>query len=290
VSADLLDELLVRAIVEGNDASFEDLAKLGPCVVSAFGGWLDGRHVLQIPSGRDREFIDNTSTLSCRLARRFPDEYLARFNSARWLTDSFVLLGLGWTGRSEALPVLIQALFSEAPGVTRLSAAIALGLLPGPDSVQVLVKALDDHEYLVQYHAITSLGQIGDKDALDRLLLIAATPSSPGIAMIAPRAARNLAQRLSVEVQVPEPRLSEVATTQVEARRRVSAIARSASALQSRPSKSSIRLGDASFSLSVPYRQDEMRSTSFVIDADVESSKDRKRERQHLRRVNHDVP
>jgi HEAT repeat protein len=98
---------------------------------------------------------------------------------------------------------------SRAPGVTRLSAAIALANLPGADSVAAPTEALNDQEYLVQYHSIRSLGQIGDRAALDRLLTIPADPPSRGIALVASQAAARLARRLGLNIQVPQPDLSK---------------------------------------------------------------------------------
>ena len=89
-----------------------------------------------------------------------------------------------------------------------MAAPIALGRLPGPEAVEALTRALDDQEYLVQYHSINSLGQVGDRQSLDRLTEIAANPPNRGIAMVAPRAASNLASRLGVAVDVPSPDMS----------------------------------------------------------------------------------
>jgi HEAT repeat protein len=202
VNRNELNQLLAEAIVTADDASFEALAAAGPEAVGSFRASLAAESKLQLPLGRDREFIDNTTALSGPLARQFPDAYLAAFNSERWVDNSFVLVGLGYTGRAAAKPMLIQALRSRAPGVTRLSAAIALGYLPGADPVAALMKALDDEEHQVQYHSIRSLGQIGDRAALDRLLAIAADPANRGIAIGAPEAAARLARRLGMNIQV----------------------------------------------------------------------------------------
>ena len=206
MATDRLDDLLRQVVVSGDDASFEKLVQVGPEVVERFRACLAGEHRVEAPS--DRNAMDNTMTLSCRLARQFPDEFVTAFNSRRWIDSSFVLAGLSWTGRSEVTPILIEALGSDAPGATRLSAAKSLASFPGPESVRALMEALDDSEYLIQYHAINSLGQIGDAVSLDRLLAIAANPPSRGIALVAPRAAKNLAERLGLRVEVPEPDMS----------------------------------------------------------------------------------
>ena len=201
--------LLRLAIVVGDDSSFEELAGFGGMAVIRFCEYLDGQFHLDLPGGWDRAFANNTASLSRRLAESFPGEYLSSFNSSRWITSSFVLSGLGCTGRDEVKPVLIEALFSSAPETTRLHAAIALGCFPGADSVSALIRALDDDEYLVKYHSVESLGRIGDKLALDRLLAIAGNPPSRGIAVVAPRAAATLAWRLGVVIEAPKPDLSQ---------------------------------------------------------------------------------
>lgn len=194
---DPLDILLRDAIVAADDRSFDALAVAGSGAVQRFHDLLSGEHAIDLPAGRDRELIDNTTDISCRLAARFPDDYLAAFNNPRWLASGFVLAGLGYTRRSEAQPLLIDALQSNAPGVTRLAAASALATIPGPEAVRALLQALDDPEYLVQYHAIRSLGAIGDRTALDRLMPLATDPPNRGIGEVAGRAVKSLAGRLS---------------------------------------------------------------------------------------------
>lgn len=194
---DPLDDLLRDAILAAADRSFEALAVAGADAVKRFHDLLAGEHAIDLPKGRDRELIDNMTDISCRLAARFPDDYLAAFNNRRWVASGFVLTGLGYTRRQEAQPLLIDALQSDAPGVTRLSAASALATIPGPEAVRALLQALDDDDYLVQYHAIRSLGAIGDRTSLDRLIPLATNPPNRGIGEVAARAVKSLTDRLS---------------------------------------------------------------------------------------------
>jgi len=195
---DELDTLLQTAIVKGEEESCEALLEAGEASVTRFHEWLSGDRRISLPTGRDREFIDTTTTVSCRLAARFPDRYVALFNSPRWATYSLVVAGLGYTRKPEVIPLLIEALFSDAPGVTRLSAASALGFFPGDESVGALLKALVDDDYLVRYHAIMSLGSVGDRVALDRIRSLAETSANRGIVLAAAKAVRSIASRLGV--------------------------------------------------------------------------------------------
>jgi hypothetical protein len=215
MDGDEMDQLLVGAIIAADDSGFEALVAAGPAGVEAFRSWLAGERKVQIPRGRDRELIDNTAALSARLAEQFPEAFLAAFNSPRWVNESFVLIGLGYTGRPEAKPLLIQALGSRASSDVRLNAAIALAHLPGADATGALIEALDDKEYLVQYHSIRSLGQIGDRAALDRLLTLAADPPNRGIAIVTSEAVARLADRLGLTIQLPEPDMSRWAPLRV---------------------------------------------------------------------------
>jgi hypothetical protein len=193
---DEIGGLLRRAIVDIDDESLAALVAAGPMTVGRFRDFMNGTRKLDLPSGRSREFIDNFMAISCHLAAQFPDEYLATFNDRRWMKSGFALAGLGYTRRREAVPLLIDALDSDAHWGVRLDAARALGMFPEPDAVAALLRALDDGDYLVQYHAIQSLGQIGDREALDRLTLLASRPPSKAIGDQAARAVNNLTDRL----------------------------------------------------------------------------------------------
>jgi hypothetical protein len=188
--------LLREAIINADEQSLRVLLGAGSAAVARLRDFLDGTHKLDLPKGRDREFIDNTMAVSCWLAAQLPDEYLAAFNNRRWMKSSAVLAGLGYTRRREAVPLLVATLDSDAFWGARLDAARALALFPQPDAVAALLRALDDPEYLVQYHAIQSLGQAGDREALDRLTSLATNPPSQAIGDQATRAAKNLADRL----------------------------------------------------------------------------------------------
>lgn len=200
-----VEDRLRDAVIHPDEATVESLLEAGPEGVVRFRDWQAGELSLSLPSGRDREFIDNTTAVSSRLASRFPDKYVETFAEVRWIRNSFILTGLGYTGRPDAEPILISALFSEAPGVTRLSAAVALRHFPTQSSVEALSRALDDSDYLVQYHAIESLGAVGDRSVLERLLQLAGNGPNRGIEHAARGAVRTLARRLGVPIAAMPP-------------------------------------------------------------------------------------
>lgn len=204
------DQLLRTAIVRGSEDTLTALDAAGPSAIHRFRDLLSSRLRLEFPQMDMTTFCDHMMAVSCHLASRFPGEYVATFNSAQWQRYSEVLAGLGYTGRPQVRQTLIDALSRRQLGITRFNAARALGRFPGPDSVQALLRVVadEDEDYLVQYHAIQSLGQIGDGTALEQLLAIAAKPPNRGIAMIAPKVAAGLARRLGVSVQVPRPDMS----------------------------------------------------------------------------------
>ena len=201
---EMVNDRLRDAIVEGDEASWEALAAAGPIAVESFRDLLAGERRPGFPTGRDRDLIDNTTSVSCRLASRFPDEYVAAFRAPRWRSVAWVLDGYGYTRLPEVRPILIEALLSDLDWTTRMSAASSLGSFPGTESVQALLAVLDDPEYLIRYHAIRSLGTIGDQAALDRLLPLVTDPASRGVAMAATAAVRSITGRLGVMVDLPE--------------------------------------------------------------------------------------
>ncbi len=75
-------------------------------------------------------------------------------------------------------------------------AARTLRELPGDDTVRALVRALDDREYLVQYHAIGSVGEVGDRAVLDLLRPLVRSPNR-GIALAATEAVTKLTERFA---------------------------------------------------------------------------------------------
>jgi len=199
-----LAELLKTAFVNGDDASAEALLAVGPSAVTVFHDWRTQTIRLELPKTPDpRWLFDHMSYVSGRLGARFPEEYAQLFADSRWIEDTFVLVGLGYTRRAEAEAILIEALFSGASEFTRLSAASSLRHFPTPEANKALLGALDDPDYLVQYHAIRSLGAVGGREALERLLQLAADPPGRAAAHVVPSAIRSIADRLGLEVEMP---------------------------------------------------------------------------------------
>ncbi|MBD8870111.1 HEAT repeat domain-containing protein [Nocardioides donggukensis] len=91
---------------------------------------------------------------------------------------------LGLLGDVSAVPLLLDALGDEAPGL-RAAAAEALGRIGVPQAIPGLTAALDEPEELVRRSAAAALGDIGDPRAaegLDRALTEASRLTSRAIA------------------------------------------------------------------------------------------------------------
>ena len=146
-----LDQFLSDALIVGDDTSLEALVDQGPIAVECFRAWLAGELRVEFPKvGDPRPFMDNWTETSCVLASRFPEVFLATFNSSRWAEHYGVLIGLGCTGRAEAVPLLCQVLLSGANRFHRVDAAISLGRLPSSaDSIAALMKGIEDEYGLV---------------------------------------------------------------------------------------------------------------------------------------------
>jgi hypothetical protein len=192
-----LDLLLTTAIIDGSDHSYEAFGAIGPAALRHFRDYLSGARQIPLPRVSDpRGQMDNETGLSCWLGGRYPEEYLATFNSTEWLRFADVVTGLGCTRLPAATATLIAVLEGDGDVWVRLSAARSLRHLPGDDTVRALLRALDDGEYLVQYHAIGSLGAVGDRAVLDRLRPLVSSPHR-GIALVAAEAVAKLTERFA---------------------------------------------------------------------------------------------
>jgi hypothetical protein len=74
------------------------------------------------------------------------------------------------------------------------------------DATTALTAALDDPEFLVRYHAVESLGAIGDDAVLRRLAQLLEDPPDRAAEGAARSAARAISGRLGIEIALPEPR------------------------------------------------------------------------------------
>jgi hypothetical protein len=197
-SGGVVRRLLRDALLMADELRIESLSGEGRKAIDALAAYLLHQFDLGFPPGKGKAIADNLMWVSCQLAARLPNEYLAVFNFARWQTESCVLEGLGYTRSAEARPILIDALFGEGADMTRLDAASALGMIPGVESITPLLRALDDSEYLVRYQAIVALGKIGNEAALERLRSLADSPEL-GIAAVARQAVETLSIRLRLD-------------------------------------------------------------------------------------------
>lgn len=192
-------ELLRTAFVNGDEPSLSALVAAGPAAVQAFKAFLTRELDLSLHTGRP--LVDNITAASCELASAFPDEYLDAFNSSSWSDNTYALAGLGCTGRREARPILAEALSSGPSWSVRQDAAVALRYIPGPESVKALVRALDDPHHLVQYSALLSLAEIGDKSALSHIIPLQ-TSERRSISDAATDAVNSIRERLGLEDEV----------------------------------------------------------------------------------------
>ncbi|HVU62299.1 MAG TPA: HEAT repeat domain-containing protein [Mycobacteriales bacterium] len=152
--------LLQAAIVHGDEASRRALLAAGPEAVKRFGELKSGTLVLDLPRDQARFLIDSVTAVSCDLGSAFPAEYAAVFADPHWIPHGDVLLGLGYTRRPEAVPLLLMAMTSSN-NWSRMHAAIALRWFGGPEPVRALTAALNDRDELVRHHAHASLVALG---------------------------------------------------------------------------------------------------------------------------------
>ncbi len=78
---------------------------------------------------------------------------------------------LGFLGCPESLPILIEALENEASNV-RGSAATALGHIGSESAVPALIAVLDDEDSITRGSAATALGRIGSESAVPALIAV----------------------------------------------------------------------------------------------------------------------
>jgi HEAT repeat protein len=80
---------------------------------------------------------------------------------------------LGYLNDPRAFEPLVRSFLEETDWLIRFSAAVSLGNLGNPQAVNVLMKALDSPEVVLQQAAIAALGEIGAIDSVDKILTFA---------------------------------------------------------------------------------------------------------------------
>jgi hypothetical protein len=158
---------LEEAVERGDDESMRAWSATGRDGLEALRQVLLGEVRFRPPNGRDS--IDNMTTAVVTIARAHPADFLEVFadpghdQSVTWILD-----GLGQVDDPRATARLIAATRSGDQWA-RMSAAIGLGRHSSPGVSGALVPLLADVEYLVRYHALTSLAAAGDASALPAL-------------------------------------------------------------------------------------------------------------------------
>jgi HEAT repeat protein len=123
-----------------------------------------------------RDVIDNTSAAIAAIAAAHPLAFLEVFEDDRFRESGYVLTGLGKIDHPRATERLVRAAGSADPW-TRMDVAIGLGRRPSSVATATLGALVMDREYLVRYHALKSLTQIGDDSVL--WILRSLKPPSP---------------------------------------------------------------------------------------------------------------
>ena len=148
------------------------------------------------PGVFSRDLVDNTTALVAAIAEVEPEAFLEVFEADRFHADGLVLVGLGTIDDPRATRRLARVAGSADPWV-RMDVAIGLGRRSSSIATAILVRMLDDTEYLVRYHALRSLERIGDSTALQRLATFVA--SAPIEAELAAKAIASIGERNTTE-------------------------------------------------------------------------------------------
>lgn len=77
---------------------------------------------------------------------------------------------LGYLEDDRGFSPLVRAFYEDTHWLVRFSAAVSLGNLKNPEAREVLLKALECEEVVLQQAAIAGLGEIGAVEALPQLL------------------------------------------------------------------------------------------------------------------------
>ncbi|MBF2079883.1 MAG: HEAT repeat domain-containing protein [Synechococcales cyanobacterium T60_A2020_003] len=83
---------------------------------------------------------------------------------------------LGYLEDPRAFEPLARTFYEDTDWLVRFSSAVSLGNLKDPRARDILLKALDSDEVVLQQAAIAALGEIGATDAVEHLLKFAQAP------------------------------------------------------------------------------------------------------------------
>lgn len=123
------------------------------------------------PGVHPKGVVDALNQASAAIAAAHPADFLQVFADPQFDGNGFVLTGFGYVDDDRATERLIKA--TEAGwSSTRMDAAIGLGRRRSEPAIGALVLLLHDSDYLVRYHAVRSLGAVGDSRALAALRAI----------------------------------------------------------------------------------------------------------------------
>jgi hypothetical protein len=115
-----------------------------------------------------RDASDALMVAVAAIAAAHPADFLDVFSDPVRDEDPFVLVGLGYVRDERATNRLIRAAKS-ATWANRMDAARGLGRQKSPLALPALVLLLGDSEYLIRYHALKGLAEVGDDTVIAAL-------------------------------------------------------------------------------------------------------------------------
>jgi HEAT repeat protein len=185
---------LLDAVVEdGTDADVAAWVATGRDGLLVLRNELMGGQPRQWQDVHPKDAIDGLSAAVAAIAAEHPGAFLDLFADRQFDENGFVLIGLGQIDDPRATERLAAAARSRS-NWTRMDAAIGLGRRPATLAVDALMPLLQDLDYLVRFHALRSLGAVGDARAL-RALTAFHAPSEVE-ANLANEAVQAIARRL----------------------------------------------------------------------------------------------
>jgi thioredoxin 1 len=189
-------KLFENALHKGTDESIDELLVHGNNAVQLLKLVTLGQLKFDSLKGIGRVYVDNLNYISSKIAWNSADYFIEVFNNKEWLEYPHIVGALSWIHRPESEPLIINALLNSKSWSVRMEAAIGLGCFPRSETVlNALVKALEDKNYLVKDHVITTLGTKGNNSVLPLLYPFVTENSKISLEYSAKKAINNILNR-----------------------------------------------------------------------------------------------
>jgi len=127
---------------------------------------------------------------------------------------------LGYLGDRRAFEPLSRAFYEDTQWLVRFSAAVSLGNIKDPRAKDLLIKALDSPEVVIQQAAIAALGEIKAIDSVENILRFANSTDwlvrqrlAESLGNLATEKSRSALKYLAKDVH---PQVSQAATISLE--------------------------------------------------------------------------